>query len=111
MKHCSYCGHDNEDTALTCAGCGETLDLPEPPSTEGELADPALSPVVVASFSSLQEASLLADRLEAAGIEAEIPEEYAEQVFSGVIPLSRITVRVAAKDYESAKAVLAESGS
>jgi hypothetical protein len=109
MKHCSYCGHDNEDAASTCAGCGESLDSTQS-STESEpgLADPALAPVVVATFTSLQEASLLVDRLEAAGIEAVIPEEYAEQVFSAVIPLASITVRVAAKDYEAARAVLAE---
>ncbi len=76
--------------------------MPEP---EPQLRDPAFSPVVVGTFSSLQEAKLLADRLEAAGIEAEIPEEYAPQVFSAVIPLELMTVRVAAKDYEAARAV------
>ena len=53
---------------------------------------------------------MLAGRLAAAGIEAYIPEEYAEQVFSGVVALERLTVRVAAKDYEAAKAIVAESG-
>jgi len=51
---------------------------------------------------------VLAGRLEAAGIQASIPEEYSEQIFSGVIGLERLTVRVAAKDYKAAMAVVAE---
>jgi hypothetical protein len=65
--------------------------------------------VVVGTFSSLLEAKLLADRLEAAGIEAYIPEEYAPQVWSAVIPLELMSVRVPAKDYEAAKVIAAEA--
>jgi hypothetical protein len=33
MKHCSYCGRDNDDASANCAGCGEalTVDAPDPP--------------------------------------------------------------------------------
>jgi ribosomal protein L40E len=46
-------------------------------------------------------------RLEAAGIEAFVPEEYTPQIFWAAItsPLEGITVRVAAKDYEAARAL------
>jgi hypothetical protein len=49
-------------------------------------------------------------RLEAAGIEACIPEEYTPQIFWNVIPspLESVTVRVAAKDYEAARAIHAD---
>lgn len=107
MKTCAYCGHQNEDAAVACVECGKRFETP--PVAGNPLLDPSLSPVIVASFSSLQQAQLLVDRLEAGGLEAVIPEEYAPQVFSGVIPLELMTVRVAAKDLEAAKSILAET--
>jgi hypothetical protein len=108
MKNCPYCGHVNEDNATACAGCGETLPAPSKSKVDPRLVDPALDPKIVATFSNLEQASVLKARLEAAGIEAWIPEEYEPQVFSAVISLERITVRVAAKDFPAAQAVLAE---
>lgn len=108
MKKCPYCGRENEDVSHVCSECGIELTGPPEKEFERQLTDPAYSLVVVASFSSVQEASLLVGRLEAAGIEACIPEEYGAQVFSAVIPLERLTVRVAAKDYEAAKAIVVE---
>src|SRR5690349_7645668 len=111
MKKCAYCGRENENTSVVCSECGVELAEPAKIESDPQLTDPALALVTVATFSSLQEASLLVDRLAAAWIEACIPEEYAAQVFSGVIPLERLTVRVAAKDYEAAKAAIAEDDS
>jgi len=108
MKKCAYCGCPNEDTEVGCAECGEQLETSSSPDPEPQALDPALSPVIVAQFTNLQQASVLAGRLEAAGIQASIPEEYSEQIFSGVIGLERLTVRVAAKDYKAAMAVVAE---
>jgi hypothetical protein len=108
MKKCSYCGRENQDEALACCECGNEFDVVPEAETDPRLLDPALTPVVVAKFSSLQQASVLVGHLEQAGIQAWIPEEYAEQVFSGVIALERLTVRVAAKDYRAAMAVIAE---
>lgn len=108
MKKCSYCGRENQDEALACCECGNQFDDVPKTETDARLSDPALTPVVVAGFSSLQQASVLVGLLQEAGIEAWIPEEYAEQVFSGVIALERLTVRVAAKDYGAAMAVVAE---
>lgn len=109
MKKCSYCGRENQDGALACCECGNQFDDVPKTEMDARLSDPALTPVVVARFSSLQQASVLVGRLQEAGIEAWIPEEFAEQVFSGVIALERLTVRVAAKDYGAATAVIAES--
>jgi len=111
MKKCPYCGRENNDASIVCSECGVELAEPAKVESDRQLTDPDLALVTVATFSSLQEASLLVDRLGAAGLEACIPEEYAPQVFSGIIPLERLTVRVAAKDYEAAKAMIAEDDS
>ncbi len=34
MKVCAYCGKENEDTSLFCAGCGTALGAPEPAPTQ-----------------------------------------------------------------------------
>ncbi len=108
MKKCAYCGCPNEDAAVGCCECGEQFETSSSPDPEPQSLDPALAPAIVAQFSNLQQASVLAGRLEAAGIQASIPEEYSEQIFSGVVGLERLTVRVAAKDYKAAMAVIAE---
>jgi hypothetical protein len=65
---------------------------------------------VVATFRNVVDAGLFRARLEAAGIEACIPEEYTPQIVWNVIPspVETVTVRVAAKDYEAAKALMAD---
>jgi len=108
MKTCAYCGGENEDQAMACSGCGTKFETaPEPVFEDPDLTDPGLAPVVVATFRNLPEASFLVERLQEAGIEAWLPEEFG-QVFSGVIALDPITVRVTAKDLEAAKGVIEE---
>ena len=107
MKTCSYCGHVNVDSATICAGCGEKIVAPE--QVDPELTDPNEDLVVVASFGDTVEASLAKDRLEQAGIEACIPEELDPSPFGNFPPLARVTVRVAKKDAEAARQVLAET--
>lgn len=107
MKKCSWCGKENEDAARVCGECGESFEAASPEAVEAELTDPNLALVTVATFHNLTEAQLLLSRLQAAGLEACIPEEYTSDVFSGVIPFELVTVRVAAKDVEEAKAVIA----
>jgi len=65
---------------------------------------------MVATFRNVVDAGLFRARLEAAGIEACIPEEYTPQIVWNVTesPVETVTVRVAAKDYEAAKALLAD---
>ena len=105
MKTCSYCGRQNDATAVVCSECGTGVVSLPAPEVDAQLSDPAGALVIVGSFNTMAQASLLSTRLEAAGIEACIPEEYATQIFSNVIPLGCVTVRVAAKDFEAAQAI------
>ena len=111
MKTCSHCGYENETTASTCAKCAVQFEPPDVPP-EGVLTDPDFSLVILATFRTVIDAGLLKTRLEAAGIEACIPEELTPQIFWNVVPspLERVTVRVRAKDYEAAKEFLADGG-
>src|SRR5438105_1521845 len=107
MKTCSYCGHENEEAAIQCAECGTPFPVPEP--VDPKLIDPAGSLVVLATFGDTVEASLLKARLEQAGIEACIPEEYDPSPFGNFAPLANVTVRVAEKDLEAARELLSAS--
>ncbi len=107
MKTCSYCGYINEDSATACAGCGEKFATPEQP--DPELVDPNEDLVVVATFGDTVEASVAKGKLEAAGLEACIPEELDPSPFGNFPPLARVTVRVAKKDAAAAREVLAEA--
>ena len=105
MKTCSYCGRQNDDTAIVCSECGTGRASLPAPEVDPQLSDPAGALVLIASFDTMAQASLLLTRLEAAGIEACIPEEYASQLSSTVIPLGCVTVRVAARDIVAAQAI------
>ena len=105
MKTCSYCGHENEDTATHCVECRSEFTPLE--KVDPQLTDPAESAVVLKSFGDLVEASLLKARLEQAGIEAWIPEELNPSPFGNFPPMAHVTVRVAQKDLEAAKEILA----
>ena len=106
MKQCSYCGRENEDAAGVCMECGTGF----PSSTSvADLysSDPGGDLVVVRTFNTMAEASLLAERLAVVGIEACILETDT-QPFARVVPLDYATVRVAAKDREAAEEIAAE---
>lgn len=103
MKKCSYCGRENEDAAGYCAECGMEFLAPE--VVEPELTDPAAALVTLATFGDLIPATLLKRELEAAGIEACIPEDLAPNPFGNFIPVAHITVQVAARDYDAAKEI------
>ena len=112
MKACSYCGHENEDTASTCAECGTPIVAAQPDPDAIALSDPLDNLVVVAKCRTSVEAYLLCSRLEGAGIEACVPEEFTPQIFWSMIPspLEQVTVRVKARDLEQAKRIAAETG-
>jgi len=78
MKTCSYCGRQNDDTAIACSECGTGMVSLPAPEVDAQLSDPAGALVVVGSFDTMAQACLLLTRLEAAGIEACIPEKYAQ---------------------------------
>jgi hypothetical protein len=105
MKFCSYCGKKNEDTATHCAECGTEFETVNP--GDPKLADPETNLAIVATFGDTTQASLVKARLEQAGIEACIPEELDPSPFGNFTPLSHVTVRVAEKDLQAAKQVLA----
>ena len=107
MKTCQYCGRENEEAAAQCKECGEEFAPAE--RVDPVLTDPSESLVVLATFGDTVEAGLLRDRLEQAGIEACIPEELEPSPFGNFPPLAHVTVRVAEKDYQAAKEVLASS--
>ena len=104
MKTCLYCGRENQLSATHCQECGTEFSVKE--EIDPRLTDPRSALVTVAVFDDLVHATLLKDNLEAAGIDACIPEELAPDPFGHVFPLARISVQVAAKDYEAAKAIL-----
>ena len=68
------------------------------------LEDPSEALVVVAKFANLADANLLRTRLEAEGIEVCVPEELTPQ-----FPFEHVTVRVAAKDLETARRIADEN--
>jgi hypothetical protein len=109
MKECSYCGHANNDAATVCEECGTVFPVPEPP-TDPKLTDPAETPVILKTFDDVPEASLLKDRLEQAGIEAWIPEEFDTSPFNTFKPQIRVTVRVAQKNLQAAREILGTEG-
>ena len=111
MKKCSYCGRENDEASANCSECGTEFEGPTVSDVDPQLTDPGLSPVIVGTYRTIVEAGVIKLRLEAAGIEADIPEEYTPQIFWYAIPspLERVTVRVPAKDYETARRILAAS--
>lgn len=110
MKKCAYCGRENTEDARACFECGTEFKTPEALKGDLNLQDPTLSLVIVGTFGNVVDATMARTRLEAAGIEACIPEEYTPQIlwYAVTSPLEQVTVRVAAKDYEAAKEVLKE---
>jgi hypothetical protein len=108
MKECSYCGHRNNDAATVCEECGTAFPVPD--LIDPKLADPAETLVILKTFDDVPQATLLKDRLEQAGIEAWIPEEFAASPFGNFKPQVRATVRVAKKDLQAAREVLGNEG-
>ena len=106
MRACPYCGRENDWAATHCCECGTEFETTEE-EVDPQLTDPQLALVTLAVFPDLTQATLLMNDLEAAGIEACIPEELAPNAFGHFFPLSHITVQVAAKDLTAAREILA----
>jgi len=114
MKACSRCGHRNDEPASRCAECGTEFLAPDSPTTDDaeRLSDPDDDLRVLKKCATTVEAYLLKSRLEGAGIEACVPEEFTPQILWYCIPspLEQVTVRVKARDYEAARLILTEKG-
>jgi hypothetical protein len=105
MKICSFCGQENEEALAFCHDCG--MDLASERTSDQVSEDLSKPLAVVATFGDSVEASIVQGRLEQAGIEACIPEELDPSPFGNFMPLARVTVRVAEKDLQEAKEILA----
>jgi hypothetical protein len=112
MKECPECELLNDDDADTCKHCGTAFFF-SPECLQPRLDDPADNLVVVGEYPSVIEASFTQALLESHGIAACIPEELTPQIFwsLGPNPIEGVTVRVAARDVEAARRVIAEAKS
>jgi hypothetical protein len=111
MKNCSYCGLENDESMLLCAGCGK--EFTEAARVDPVLLDPEEDLVVLARCRTVVEANMLKLRLESAGVEACVPEELNPQIFWYAVPspLEEVTVRVRARDLAAARDIMADPGS
>lgn len=118
MKPCSYCGRDNADNAVQCRECGTEFEvtiepaLPEPKRPGFDFpplsaADKARNLVTLVNCRTLIEADLIVCNLEAAGIEAFVPDQYLMQAVGwNFNTYGYVRVQVAPKDYDAAKDLL-----
>lgn len=121
MKTCSYCGLENEDSAVSCKECcTELIDTGAPPSASS--APPAVSRLEFVPFSpdeadndfvtltrcrTLLEADMIVGQLESAGITAFIPDQFLMQTISfNVNTYGFVRVQVPPQQYQAAKDLL-----
>ncbi len=107
MKECAYCGGKNEDEAVRCSGCGT-----DKFKTDATVEAPKLNEqeefVTVFSCQRLTDADIIVGRLEAAGIETFVPDEFLMQTIGfNLNTYGYVRVRVHRKDYASAKELCA----
>lgn len=126
MKPCSYCGRDNADDAAHCRECGTEFERhvdPEPiqpigpPESTGpeykfaplSAADAKKDLVTVVSCRTLVAADLVVSRLQAAGIEAFLPDQYLMQAVGwNFNTYGYVRVQIAPTDYDAARNLLSE---
>lgn len=106
MKTCAYCGRENRDDAVNCSGCGETEFGATAPAQDPP-ADDADDLVTLAKCAKLEDADVIVSLLEAAGIQAFIPDEQLTQTFGFNLNSSGgVRVQVRPQDYDMAKELL-----
>src|SRR6201994_1777608 len=120
MKKCSYCGAEYPDDAVMCPIDHTPFESPaEPPPPKPKKPEyhfPPLSSadmqkdfVTLVTCASLPAADIIFGRLQVAGIEASIPDEFTMQVMSGdQNAFGYVRIQVAPKDYEAAKQLLSD---
>lgn len=112
MKHCDYCGRENEDSAVHCSECGSEQSktsgvaeaVPELGET-GTKVDQRL--VLLMRCRTLLEADMVVSQLRAAGIDAMIPDEFLVQAVSwNLNTFGFVRVQVMEDDYEFARQIV-----
>jgi ribosomal protein L40E len=107
MKQCAYCGGENADDAVRCYGCG-TEEFKTDAPAEAPKQDEQEEFVTVFSCQRLTDADIIAGRLEAAGIETFVPDEFLMQTIGfNLNTYGFVRVQVHRKDYASAKELCA----
>ena len=120
MKICTYCGRECDDDVANCSGCGlddflSDVPAPAPDATPDPDADPDSGTedelVTVSTCQKLADADLVRSKLDAAGIEAFIPDEHLLQnVGFNLNTYGYVRVQVRRQDLDEAKALLADTG-
>jgi hypothetical protein len=126
MKKCSYCGAEYPDDAVICAVDHTPFERPaglpgteasEPPEPkEPEYRFPPLSEeerkhdfVTLVTCTTLPAADVILGRLEAAGIEASVPDESISTLMGGGLSaFGFVRVQVASRDYDAARELLSD---
>ena len=109
MKVCSYCGRENENTALRCQECGtEEFNVTAAPAKAGMPGlDPEEELVTLTSTERLADADLILSRLAAADIEGFIPDQFLMQTVGfNLNTFGYVRVQVRRKDLEAAKELI-----
>ena len=129
MKHCAYCGKENDDGAVCCRECGTdefkesaAAEAPAPPAPPEPEYAPAklefLTPtpqemktdlVNLIRCRTLGEADLLVAQLESGGIPAFIPDQFLMQnIGFNLNTYGYVRIQVSPRDYEAAKELLSK---
>jgi hypothetical protein len=108
MKKCSYCGRENPDNAVNCFECG-TDEFESNAPAQAEKNDDLDELVTLTTCQKLADADLIRAKLDAAGIEAFIPDEHLMQnIGFNLNTYGYVRVQVRRQDYASAKELLPE---
>lgn len=102
MKICAYCGRENEDTALLCAGCGTNeFKSSLPPGAP----NPNEEWVTLETRGTIAEADAVAGQLEAEGIAVFLPDQMQNVSLGATYGMVR--VQVARENLTAARELLA----
>ena len=124
MKKCSYCGAEYPDDAVICAIDHTPFERPAEQPAEASTPEPKKPEyrfppisaedrgkdfVTLVTCASLPAADIILGRLEAAGIEASIPDESMMNMMGGGLgAFGFVRVQIATKDYDAAKELLGD---